>query len=52
MSLRRSLRIAPGVRLNLELHGAGPGVGPRGLHVEVNRRGMYSTPIPRRKDVT
>jgi hypothetical protein len=42
MSLRfyRRIRIAPGVRPNLGLHGAGLSVGPRGLHVGVNRRGM------------
>jgi hypothetical protein len=43
LRFRRSLRIAPGVRLNLGLHGAGLSVGPRGLHVGVNRRGMYSS---------
>jgi Protein of unknown function (DUF4236) len=37
------LRVAPGVRLNLGLHGAGLSLGPRGLHVGVNRRGMYSS---------
>jgi hypothetical protein len=43
LRFRRSVRIAPGVRLNLGLHGAGLSVGPRGLHVGVNRRGMYSS---------
>jgi hypothetical protein len=43
LHFRRSLRIAPGVRLNLGLHGAGLSVGPRGLHVGMNRRGMYSS---------
>jgi Protein of unknown function (DUF4236) len=43
LRFRRSLRIAPGVRLNLGLHGAGLSVGPRGLHVGVNRRGIYSS---------
>jgi len=43
LRFRRSLRIAPGVRLNLGLHGAGLSVGPRGLHVGMNRRGMYSS---------
>ena len=42
LRFRRALRIAPGVRLNLGLHGAGLSLGPRGLHVGVNRRGMYS----------
>jgi hypothetical protein len=47
LRFRRSLRIAPGVRLNLGLNGAGLSVGSRGLHVGLNRRGMYSsTGIP------
>jgi hypothetical protein len=37
------MRIAPGVRLNLGLHAVGLSVGPRGLHVGVNRRGMYTS---------
>jgi Protein of unknown function (DUF4236) len=37
LRFRRSLRIATGVRLNLGLHGVGLSVGPRGLHVGVNR---------------
>jgi hypothetical protein len=40
---RRSIRLAPGIRINLGLHGAGLSVGPRGLHVGVNRRGMYTS---------
>jgi hypothetical protein len=45
MSLRfyRRIRILPGVRLNLGLHGAGLSVGPRGLHVGINRRGAYTS---------
>jgi hypothetical protein len=43
LRFRRSIRLAPGVRLNLGLHGAGLSVGPRGLHVGVNRRGMYTS---------
>ena len=43
LRFRRSIRIAPGVRVNLGLHGAGLSVGPRGLHVGVNRRGMYTS---------
>jgi hypothetical protein len=44
MSLRRRfIRIASGIRLNLGLHGAGLSVGPRGLHVGVNHRGMYTS---------
>ena|SRR5579872_6605699 len=43
LRFRRSVRILPGVRLNLGLHGAGVSVGSRGLHVGMNRRGMYSS---------
>jgi hypothetical protein len=40
--VRRSIRIAPGVHVNLGLHAPGS-VGPRGLHVGVNRSGMYTS---------
>jgi len=43
LRFRRRIRIIPGVSLNLGLHGAGLSVGPRGLHVGMNRRGMYSS---------
>ena len=45
MNLRfcRRIRIAPGVDLNLGLHGAGLSVRPRGLHVGLNRQGMYTS---------
>src|SRR6202030_4461357 len=43
LRFRRSIRIAPGVHVNLGLHGAGLSVGSRGLHVGVNRRGMYTS---------
>lgn len=43
LRFRRSIRLMPGVHLNLGLHGAGLSVGPRGLHVGVNRRGMYTS---------
>jgi hypothetical protein len=43
LRFRRSIRIAPGVHVNLGLHGAGLSVGPRGLHLGVNRRGMYTS---------
>jgi hypothetical protein len=43
LRFRRSIRLMPGVRLNLGLHGTGLSVGPRGLHVGVNRRGMYTS---------
>jgi hypothetical protein len=43
LRFRRSVKLFPGVRVNLGLHGAGLSVGPRGLHVGVNRRGMYTS---------
>jgi len=43
LRFRRSIRIAPGIHVNLGLHGAGLSVGPRGLHFGVNRRGMYTS---------
>jgi hypothetical protein len=43
LRFRRSIKLIPGVRLCLGLHGAGLSVGPRGLHVGVNRRGMYTS---------
>ena len=43
LRFRRSIRIVPGVHVNLGLHGAGLSVGPRGFHLGVNRRGMYTS---------
>ena len=43
LRFRRSIKILPGVRVNLGLHGAGLSVGPRGLHVGINRHGVYSS---------
>jgi hypothetical protein len=43
LRFRRSIRIAPGVHVNLGSHGAGLSVGPRGFHFGVNRRGMYTS---------
>jgi hypothetical protein len=43
LRFRRSIKLIPGVHLNLGLHGAGLSVGPRGLHVGMNRRGMYTS---------
>jgi hypothetical protein len=43
LRFRRSIRIVPGVHLNLGMSGAGVSVGPRGLHVGVNHRGMYTS---------
>jgi hypothetical protein len=43
LRFQRRICIAPGVRLNLGLHGVGVSVGPRGLHVGIKRRGAYSS---------
>jgi hypothetical protein len=43
LRFRRSIKLLPGVHVNLGLHGAGLSVGARGLHVGVNRRGVYSS---------
>ena len=43
LRFRRSVRVAPGVWLNLGMHGAGLSVGPRGLHVGLNRHGAYAS---------
>ena len=39
---RRSRRIAPGVRLNIDKHGLGLSVGPRHAKVSANSRGRRS----------
>jgi hypothetical protein len=36
---RKSLKIAPGIRLNLSKRGAGFSLGPRGTKISVNSRG-------------
>jgi len=36
---RKSLKIAPGVRLNLSKRGAGLSAGPRGVKLGANSRG-------------
>jgi hypothetical protein len=38
-SFRKSVKIGPGVRLNLGKRGAGVSVGRRGLRVSANTRG-------------
>lgn len=43
LRFRRRIRLAPGVHINLGLHGAGLSVGPRGLHIGLNRQGMYAS---------
>jgi hypothetical protein len=37
---RRSIKLAPGLRLNLGRRSAGLGAGPRGAKVSVNTRGQ------------
>ena len=46
---RRSIRFAPGVRLNIGKKGISATIGPRGAHVTVGKSGTratVSTPIP------
>jgi hypothetical protein len=43
LRFRRSIKLLPGVHVNLGLHGAGLSVGPRGFHVGMNRRGVYTS---------
>jgi len=43
LRFRRSIKLLPGVHLNLGLRGAGLSVGPRGFHVGMNRSGMYTS---------
>src|SRR5690348_14497922 len=44
---RRSLRILPGVRVNLSARGVSTTIGPRGASVNVSKRGAYlNTGIP------
>lgn len=45
--LRKSKKIAPGVRLNASKHGFSLSVGPRGAKVNISKRGTYlSTSVP------
>jgi len=39
---RRTLRIAPGIRLNLSRSGISSSIGPRGASVTLSRRGTYA----------
>jgi hypothetical protein len=39
LRFRRSIKILPGVRLNLSKSGLGISAGPRGLHVGIDARG-------------
>lgn len=44
---RKSVKILPGVRVNLGLNGASVSVGPRGASVSIGKRGVYAnTSIP------
>ena len=39
---RRSIRLAPGIRLNLTSRGLSATVGPRGASINVGPRGTYA----------
>jgi hypothetical protein len=41
MRFRRSIKIAPGVRLNVSKSGLSTTIGPRGATVSVGPRGVY-----------
>lgn len=40
---RKSIRIAPGVRINLSKRGVSTSLGPRGATVNISKRGVKST---------
>lgn len=47
MRFRRSIKLAPGIRMNLSGSGASLSLGPRGASVSIGKRGTYlSTGIP------
>lgn len=47
LRFRKSVRLAPGVRLNFSLSGVSATVGPRGASIGIGRRGTYfNTGIP------
>jgi len=41
LRFRKSIKLAPGVRMNLGMRGVGFSVGPRGASVSVSSRGVY-----------
>ncbi|WP_210204209.1 DUF4236 domain-containing protein [Allosediminivita pacifica] len=41
-SFRRSVRIAPGVRINLSKSGVSTTIGPRGASLNFGKRGVYA----------
>lgn len=43
LRFRKSIRLAPGVRVNIGLKGASVSVGPRGASTNISRRGVRST---------
>jgi hypothetical protein len=43
LRFRKSIRLAPGVRVNLGLKGSSVSVGPRGASTNISRRGVRST---------
>ena len=48
LRFRKSVKILPGVRVNLGLKGASLNVGPRGASVSIGKQGVYTnTSIPR-----
>jgi hypothetical protein len=42
LRFRKSIKILPGVRVNLGLKGASLNVGPRGASVSIGKQGVYS----------
>lgn len=42
LRFRRTLRVAPGIRLNLSKSGVSTSVGPRGASLTLGRRGIYA----------
>ena len=42
LRFRKSIRLAPGIRINMGLRGASLGLGPRGASVSIGKRGVYS----------
>jgi hypothetical protein len=46
-TFRKSVRLAPGVRLNLSKRGAGVSVGPRGAKLSANTRGRRTLSLGR-----
>ena len=45
MRFRRSIKIAPGIKVNFNKNSIGVSVGPKGAHVSVNSKGQKSESI-------